>query len=63
MYALSVIDTADLLGVGVFGDRADFEPSVEPLGGAASRAVGAVEERARELSEHGDDVEGVTVVR
>ena len=63
VYALSVIDVADLLGVDVFGDRADFEAAVEPLEEAASRAVEAVEEHARELGEHGDDVEVVTVVR
>jgi len=31
VYALSVIDVADLLGVDVFGDRADFEAAIEKL--------------------------------
>ncbi|MDQ2052576.1 universal stress protein [Natronolimnohabitans sp. A-GB9] len=59
VYALSVIDVAELLEVDYVGDRDDFEATIEPLETEAKRAVTTVDERARRL----DDVEVITVVR
>lgn len=60
VHALYVIDTAKLLELGYFGDRSDFEATIEPLEDEARRAVRKIDEQADRM---GVDVDVITVVR
>lgn len=58
VHALCVIDTAQLLDLGYFGDRSDFETRIEPLENEAKRAVGDVKARSEQR-----DIDVITIVR
>jgi|AntDeeMinimDraft_5_1070356.scaffolds.fasta_scaffold29919_1 nucleotide-binding universal stress UspA family protein len=58
IHALHVIDTAELLEVGYFRNRSDFEATIERLEDEAKRTVGDIGELARQ-----SDVDVIKVVR